>query len=128
MIITRSSNGGSGLIGNSGRKTANACDKSAKDTTMDTAAHFMFAGENTSQKVYHLCAIALPTFAVRYHSQLVRPLALGATLSLVGCVASQPQVSCWRKYRCLGGDHVHADFYGNGRAKVPNILQHHIFG
>jgi hypothetical protein len=31
----------------SGRKTANACDKSAKDNSMDDAAHFVFAAKNT---------------------------------------------------------------------------------
>jgi hypothetical protein len=33
-------NGGSGLIGNSGRKTANVCDKHAKETTRNTATSF----------------------------------------------------------------------------------------
>jgi hypothetical protein len=33
-------NGGSGLIGNSGRKTANVCDKHAKETTRNIATHF----------------------------------------------------------------------------------------
>jgi hypothetical protein len=51
MIITWSPNGGAGLTGKSGRKTANACDKNAKDTSMCTAAHFMFVAKNTSQKV-----------------------------------------------------------------------------
>jgi hypothetical protein len=33
-------NGGSGLIGNSGRKTANVCDKHAKQTTKNIATRF----------------------------------------------------------------------------------------
>src|SRR4030095_385507 len=33
-------NGGSGLIGNSGRKTANVCDKDATETTRNIATHF----------------------------------------------------------------------------------------
>lgn len=33
-------NGGSGLIGNSGRKTANACDKDAEETTRNIAIYF----------------------------------------------------------------------------------------
>jgi hypothetical protein len=33
-------NGGSGLIGKSGRKTANVCDKHAKETTRNIATHF----------------------------------------------------------------------------------------
>jgi hypothetical protein len=32
--------GGSDLIGNSGRKTANVCDKNAKETTRNIAKHF----------------------------------------------------------------------------------------
>jgi len=36
-----------GLGWKSGRKTANACDKSEKDTSMDAAAHFIFAVKNT---------------------------------------------------------------------------------
>jgi hypothetical protein len=32
--------GGSGLIGNSGRRTANVCDKHAKETTRNTATYF----------------------------------------------------------------------------------------
>jgi hypothetical protein len=35
-----SANGGSGLIGNSGRKTANACGKHAKETTRNSATYF----------------------------------------------------------------------------------------
>lgn len=65
--------GGAGWTGKSGRKTANPCGKSAKDMSMDSAAHFMFVAENTSKKVYHRCAVALPTFSVRYR-RLVRPL------------------------------------------------------
>jgi hypothetical protein len=33
-------NGGSGLIGNSGRKTANVCDEHAKETIRNIAIHF----------------------------------------------------------------------------------------
>jgi hypothetical protein len=51
MKITWSSSGGAGLTGKSGRKTANACNKSAKDTSMDTAAHFMFVAKDASQKI-----------------------------------------------------------------------------
>jgi hypothetical protein len=37
-------NGGSGLIGNSGRKTANVCDKHAKETARNIAIHFTAFG------------------------------------------------------------------------------------
>jgi hypothetical protein len=38
--------GGSGLIGNSGRKTANVCDKHAKDTIRIIATHFIVPAFN----------------------------------------------------------------------------------
>jgi hypothetical protein len=37
-------NGGSGLIGNSGRKTANVCDKHARETNRNIATHFTALG------------------------------------------------------------------------------------
>lgn len=37
-------NGGSGLIGNSGRKTANVCDKHARETTRNIATYFTALG------------------------------------------------------------------------------------
>ena len=37
-------NGGSVLIGNSGRKTANVCDKHAKETTTNNIRHFTSPG------------------------------------------------------------------------------------
>ena len=40
-MITPPRNGGAGFIGKSGRKTANVCDKHAKETTRNTAARFM---------------------------------------------------------------------------------------
>jgi len=40
MLSFRSCNGGSGLIGKSGRKTANVCDKHAKETTRNTVTDF----------------------------------------------------------------------------------------
>jgi hypothetical protein len=36
-------NGGVGFAGKSGRKTANACDTNAIETSTNTAAHFMSA-------------------------------------------------------------------------------------
>jgi hypothetical protein len=67
MIITWSPHGGAGLTGKSGRKTANACDKDAKDMSTKAAAHFMFVAEDTSQKLYHLCAVALQRCAITYY-------------------------------------------------------------
>ena len=40
MLSFRSCNGGSGLIGKRGRKTANVCDKHAKETTRNIATDF----------------------------------------------------------------------------------------
>jgi hypothetical protein len=37
-------NGGSGLIGKRGRKTANVCDKHARERTIKTATHFIAVG------------------------------------------------------------------------------------
>jgi len=39
-------NGGSGLIGNSGRKTANVCDKHTKETIRNIATHFIVPAFN----------------------------------------------------------------------------------
>jgi len=43
MEIASPLNGGAGLAGKSGRKTANVCDANPMETTMNTAAHFMSA-------------------------------------------------------------------------------------
>jgi hypothetical protein len=67
MRIIWSPDGGADLIGKSGRKTANACDESAKDATRNTAARFMLVATNTSQKVNHPGAIPLRSFAKRYY-------------------------------------------------------------
>ena|SRR5215468_4871741 len=45
MMIAPPPNGGSGFIGKRGRKTANACDASASETSMNTAARFILARE-----------------------------------------------------------------------------------
>jgi hypothetical protein len=47
MTIVSPLNGGAGFAGKSGRKTANACDISARKTSVDSAAHFMFVAKNT---------------------------------------------------------------------------------
>jgi hypothetical protein len=47
MTIVSPLNGGAGFAGKSGRKTANACDMSARKTSVDSAAHFMFVAKNT---------------------------------------------------------------------------------
>jgi hypothetical protein len=47
MTIVSPLNGGGGLAGKSGRKTANACDISARKTSVDSAPHFMFVAKNT---------------------------------------------------------------------------------
>jgi hypothetical protein len=46
MEIASPLNGGAGLAGKSGRKTANVCDANPMETTMNTAAHFMPAADS----------------------------------------------------------------------------------
>lgn len=41
MIMTSPLNGAAGLIGKSGRNTADACDTNAIETKADTTAHLM---------------------------------------------------------------------------------------
>ena len=67
MTIARSPNGGGGLTGKSGRRTAKACAKSAKDMITNTAADFTFLVTNASQKVYQLCTVASETCAITYY-------------------------------------------------------------
>jgi hypothetical protein len=43
MVIASPLNGGAGFAGKSGRKTANACETNAMETSTNTAAHFMSA-------------------------------------------------------------------------------------
>jgi hypothetical protein len=47
ITIASSLNGGSGLTGKSGRKTANACDSNAIEMRTETTAHFILAAKNT---------------------------------------------------------------------------------
>jgi hypothetical protein len=47
-------NGGTGLAGKSGRKTANACDANTIEMSADTAAHFIFVARNTFIKVSNI--------------------------------------------------------------------------
>jgi hypothetical protein len=47
MIMTSPLNGGAGLAGKSGRKTADACDTNASEMSADTTAHFIFVARNS---------------------------------------------------------------------------------
>jgi hypothetical protein len=47
MIMTSPLNGGAGLAGKSGRKTANACDTNASEMSADTTAHFILVARNS---------------------------------------------------------------------------------
>ncbi len=42
MTMSSPLNGAEGLIGNSGRNTADACDKNTSETKVATTAHFIF--------------------------------------------------------------------------------------
>ena len=41
MTMISPFNGAAGLIGNSGRNTANACDTKAREMSVETTAHFI---------------------------------------------------------------------------------------
>jgi hypothetical protein len=47
VIIASPLNGGSGLVGKSGCKTANACDSNAIEIRTESTAHFILAAKNT---------------------------------------------------------------------------------
>jgi len=50
-IMTSPLNGGTGLAGKSGRKTADACDTNASEMSADTTAHFIFVARNSFTEV-----------------------------------------------------------------------------
>ena len=52
--MTSPLNGGAGLAGKIGRKTANACDTNASEMSADTTAHFIFVARNSFIKVSHI--------------------------------------------------------------------------
>ena len=54
MIMTSPLNGGAGLAGKSGRKTANVCDTNASEMSADTTAHFIFVARNSFISVSHI--------------------------------------------------------------------------
>jgi len=54
MIMTSPLNGGAGLAGKSGRKTANACDTNASEMRADTTAHFILVASNSFTAVSHI--------------------------------------------------------------------------
>ena len=54
MIMTSPLNGGAGLAGKSGRKTADACDTNASEMSADTTAHFIFVVRNSFIAVSHI--------------------------------------------------------------------------
>ncbi len=51
IIMSSLLNGGAGLAGKSGRKTANACDTNAIEMSAETTAHFIFVARNIFIKV-----------------------------------------------------------------------------
>jgi hypothetical protein len=69
MTITSPLNGGAALTGKSGRKSANAGDTSARQTSMHTAAHFMFAKiESRQSRVERKALVFFPTLNKRLSS------------------------------------------------------------
>jgi hypothetical protein len=64
--ITSPLKGGAALTGKSGRKSANAGDTSARQTSMHTAAHFMFAKiESRQSRVERKALVFFPTLNKR---------------------------------------------------------------
>src|SRR5215469_10826945 len=49
MITTSPLNGGAGLAGKGGRKTADACDTNASEMSADTTAHFIFVARSFTE-------------------------------------------------------------------------------
>jgi hypothetical protein len=47
MIMNSPLDGAAGLIGNSGRNTADACDRNASETNAENSAHLIFVGKVT---------------------------------------------------------------------------------
>jgi len=69
MTIAPLLNGGAGLTGKSGHKSANADDTSARQTSMHTAAHFMFAKiESRQSRVERKALVFFPTLNKRLSS------------------------------------------------------------
>jgi hypothetical protein len=54
MIMSSPLNGGAGLAGKSGRKTANACDTNASEMSADTTAALILVGRNSFTAVSHI--------------------------------------------------------------------------
>jgi hypothetical protein len=64
-------NGGSGLMGNSGPKTANVCDKHAKETTRNAATQFTgllssFFSENRGAKFLKITSVRFEKIQRRF--------------------------------------------------------------
>jgi hypothetical protein len=68
MTIAPPLSGGSGLTGKSGRTTANVCETNARETKVNTAAHFMFAALITinPDDKQNFCAISVISGGKRF--------------------------------------------------------------
>ena len=69
MTIALPLRGGSGLTGKSGRTTANVCETNARETKVNTAAHFMFAALitiNPDGASKNFCAISVISGGKRF--------------------------------------------------------------
>jgi hypothetical protein len=51
MIVISPLNGGVGLVGKSGRKTAKACDTNASEMSADSNANFIFVARSTFTEI-----------------------------------------------------------------------------
>ena len=94
MIMTSRLNGGAGLAGKSGRKTANACDTNAIEMSADTTAHFIFVARNSFTEVsdiavqYVICFSRSISSAKRFASRI--PVATLAQYRAVSALTCSP--------------------------------------
>jgi hypothetical protein len=115
-------NGGAALAGNSGRNAANASDISAMEVSKDTATYLVSSRTIVSQKVEHLRAIALSTFAVTPAANpfICSHCGSGSSLSVVSPANGK---RFWSLAQLLSvARRVHGDLYEKGHAESPSIF------
>jgi hypothetical protein len=118
MTIAPPLSGGSGLTGKSGRTTANVCEANARETKVNTAAHFMFAGLitlNPGDKE-NFCAVSVISCGKRFfhraaiadsqchgsNSSRLAQIFQETVLALLA-VREMIRQTLWRSFACLVG-------------------------
>jgi hypothetical protein len=111
-----------GLAGNSGRKAANASDISATEVTKATATYLVSLQRIVAQKVEHLRASALPTFAVTSSGRQFICSHCGSGLSL-SVVSPANGERFWSLEQLLSVARcVRGDPYENGEGRRPKYF------